>query len=72
MTIWTRLENVRTIVECHAPYLNAVLLKGVECDVELSDELLNEMTDEDDYPLKWLLFSIFYNRGKPQQTQIEV
>ena len=59
-------------VECHSPYLNAVLLKGVECDVELSDKLLNEMTDEDDYPVKWLRFSIHYNRDKPQQTHIEV
>ena len=59
MTTWTRLENGRTIVECHFPYLKAVLLDGVDCDVQLSDKPLNELTGTDDYLLTWLNFFFF-------------
>ena len=47
----------------------AVLLDGVECNVQLSDELLIELTDTDDYflPLAWLFFFFFFfwYRDKP-------
>ena len=40
VTIWTRVENGRAFVECHCAYLKAVLLDGMERDVQLSDELI--------------------------------
>ena len=51
--------------------LEAVLLGGMECDLQLSDKLLDELivTDTDGYLLPWLLLFFFCKKASLNEVR---